>query len=104
MVMLFRLFDTCMCPAALPEMLLVCDCAKPFSPVHCMRGRYCAGARTVCQDSRIELGWRACVHKSAQASTREPADTDLQCVFLLVPVSVLTSSWLIGLVVLVRML
>ena len=26
----------------------------------------------------VESGWRACVHKSGQASTREPADSDLQ--------------------------
>ena len=25
-----------------------------------------------------QSGWRACVHKSGQSSTREPADSDLQ--------------------------
>ena len=29
-------------------------------------------------DLSVEWGWRTCVHKSGQASTREPADSDLQ--------------------------
>ena len=43
-----------------------------------MRCTCCAGVRTVRHDVSVESGWRACVHKSAQASTREPADSDLQ--------------------------
>ena len=32
----------------------------------------------MCHDISVEPGWRACVHKPGQASTREPADRDLQ--------------------------
>ena len=32
----------------------------------------------MCHDICFESGWRACVHRSAQSSTREPADSDLQ--------------------------
>ena len=28
-------------------------------------------------DVSVELGWRTCSHKSGQASTREPVDSDL---------------------------
>ena len=38
----------------------------------------CQGARTVCHDISLESGWRACVHKSGQASITKPADSDLQ--------------------------
>ena len=43
--------------------------------------------RTVCHDILVEFrsGLRECVHKSGQASTREPADSDLQGVFFLDP-------------------
>jgi hypothetical protein len=33
---------------------------------------------TVCHGVAVECGWRACVERSAQASTREPADAHLQ--------------------------
>ena len=42
------------------------------------RCRCCAGVRTVGHDISVESGWRACVHKSGQASTREPGDSDFQ--------------------------
>ena len=57
---------------------MVCECGKPFSPGQAMRCRCCAGVRTVCHDTSVELGWRACVHKSGQTRTREPANSDLQ--------------------------
>ena len=66
------------CPAVMQERPLVCECGKPFSPGQAMRCRCCAGVRTVCHDISVESGWRACVHKSGQSSTREPADSDLQ--------------------------
>ena len=50
-----------------------------------MRCRCCAGFRTVCHDTSIETGWRACAHKSGQSSTREPADSDLQGEVLMDP-------------------
>ena len=65
-------------PAAMQEKPLVCECGKPFSPGQAMKCRCCQGARTVCHDISVESGWRAFVHKSGQASTREPADNDLQ--------------------------
>jgi hypothetical protein len=34
--------------------------------------------RTVCHDVAVDCGWRACVERSAQASTKEPADAHLQ--------------------------
>ena len=40
---------------------------------------------TVCHDISVESGWRACVHKSGQSSTREPADSDLQGEVLMDP-------------------
>ena len=64
--------------AVMQEKPFVCECGKPFSPGQAMRCRCCQGARTVCHDISVESGWRACVHKSGQASTREPADNDLQ--------------------------
>ena len=39
----------------------------------------------MCHDISFESSWRACVHKSGQASTREPADSDLQGVSFLDP-------------------
>ena len=51
---------------------------KEPSPGQAMRCTCCAGVRTVCHDITVESGWRACVQKSGQASTREPADGDLQ--------------------------
>ena len=43
------------------------------------------GCSHVCHDISVESGWSACVHKSGQASTREPADSDLQGVSFLDP-------------------
>ena len=73
------------CPAALQDRPLSCECGKPFSPGQAMRCSCCAGVRTVCHDISVESGWRACVHKSGQASTREPADVDFQGVGILDP-------------------
>ena len=73
------------CPAVMQERPLVCECGKPFSPGQAMRCRCCAGVRTVCHDISVESGWRACVHKSGQSSTREPADSDLQGEVLMDP-------------------
>ena len=39
----------------------------------------------MCHDISVESGWRACVHKCGQASSREPADADLQGVSFLDP-------------------
>ena len=66
------------CAAVMQDKPLACECGKPFSPGQAMRCRCCQGARTVCHDATVESGWRACVHKSGQASTREPVDNDLQ--------------------------
>ena len=66
------------CPAVMQDQRLVCECGKPFRPGQTMRCRFCAGVRTVCHDISVESGWRECVHISWQASTREPADSDLQ--------------------------
>ena len=41
--------------------------------------------RILCHDISVESGWRACVHKSGQSSTREPADSDLQGEVLMDP-------------------
>ena len=65
------------CPAVMQDKPLVCECGKPFSPGQAMRCRCCVGDRTVCHAVSVESGWRACVHKSGQASTRELADSDL---------------------------
>ena len=65
------------CPAVMQERPLVCECGMPFSPGQAMRCRCCVGDRTVCHAVSVESGWRACVHKSGQASTRELADSDL---------------------------
>ena len=43
-----------------------------------MSCRCCAGVHSVCHDISVESSWRACVHKSGQASTREPGESDLQ--------------------------
>ena len=61
------------------------ECGKPFSPGQAMRCRCFAGVRTVCHDISVESGWRACVHKSGQSSTRDPADSDLQGEVLMDP-------------------
>jgi hypothetical protein len=47
-------------PRARYAVLVLCGCA------HCSH------------DVAIECGWHACVGRSAQASTREPADAHLQ--------------------------
>jgi hypothetical protein len=66
------------CPASMQDRPLTCECGKPFSPGQAMRCRCCAGVRTVCHDVAVDCGWRACVERSAQASTKEPADAHLQ--------------------------
>ena len=66
------------CPAVMQDKPLVCERGKPFSPGQAMRYRCCAGVRTVCHDISVESGWRACVHQSGRAGTREPADSGLQ--------------------------
>jgi hypothetical protein len=38
----------------------------------------CGCAQVACHDVAIECGWRACVDRCAQVSTREPADAHLQ--------------------------
>ena len=63
------------CPAVMQDTPLVCECGKPFSPAQAMRCSCCAGVRTVCHDISVEMGWRACVHESEQASTRDPLDS-----------------------------
>jgi hypothetical protein len=40
--------------------------------------RCCGCVRSVCYDVAVECGWRTCVERSAQASTREQADAHLQ--------------------------
>ena len=72
-------------PAAMQEKPLVCECGKAFSPGQAMRCKCCQGARTVCHGISVESGWRACVHKSGQASTRVSAGNDLQGVSFLDP-------------------
>ena len=42
----------------------------------------------VCHDVSTESVWRACVHKSGQASTREVANSDLQGEAVMDPASV----------------
>ena len=76
------------CPAVMQDKPLVCECGEPFSPGQAMRCRCCAGDRTACHDVSVELGWRACVHKSGHPSTREPADSDLQSEAYMHPVLV----------------
>jgi hypothetical protein len=66
------------CPASMQDRPLKCECGKDFTPGQAMRCKCCAGVRTVCHDITVESGWRACVQKSGQASTREPADAHLQ--------------------------
>ena len=66
------------CPAGMQDKALVCECGKPFDPGMAMRCSCCEGVHTVCHDVSVESGWRVCVHKSGQASTRESADSDLQ--------------------------
>jgi hypothetical protein len=66
------------CPASMQDRPLTCECGKPFSPGQAIWCRCCAGVRTVCHDVAVECGWRACVKRSAQASTREPAVAHLQ--------------------------
>ena len=65
------------CPAVMQDKPLVCECGKPFSPGQAMRYRCCAVVCTVCHDVSVESGWRACVRKCRQASTRELVDSDL---------------------------
>jgi hypothetical protein len=66
------------CPASMQDRPLTCECGKLFSPGQAMRCRCCAGVSTGCHDVAVECGWRACVERSAQASTRERADALLQ--------------------------
>ena len=73
------------CPAVMQDYPLVCACGKPFSLGQAMMCRCCAGVHTAYHDVSVETGWCACVHKSGQASTREPADSDLQGEVLMVP-------------------
>ena len=74
-----------MCSTAMQDRPLTCECGKPFRPGQAMRCTCCTGVRTVCHDIAVESGWRACVDRSAQASTREPADSHLQCDAVLDP-------------------
>jgi hypothetical protein len=57
---------------------LTCECGKPFSPGHAMRCRCRAAVHTECHDVAVDCDWRVYVERSAQASTREPADAHLQ--------------------------
>ena len=95
------------CPAVMQDKPLVCECGKPFSPGQAMRCKCYQGARTVCHDISVGSGWRACVQKSGQASTRDPADRDLQGASLAQlwsMVSVSTFIWFTVLAVLVQIL
>jgi hypothetical protein len=62
------------CPASMQDRPLTCECGKMFSPGQAMRCRCCASVHTVCHDVAVECCWRACVDRSAQASTRERAN------------------------------
>jgi hypothetical protein len=66
------------CPASMQVRLLLCECGKRFSAGQAMCCRCCAGVHTVCHDVAADFGWRACVDRSAQPSTREPADAHMQ--------------------------
>ena len=58
------------CPAAMHDKTLACECGRPFSPGQATGCRCCAGVCTVCNDISVESGWRTRIHKSGQHSTK----------------------------------
>ena len=109
------------CPAALQDKPLFCECGKPLSPGQAMwcrlkligpigmRCRCCAGVRTVCHDISVESGWCVCVFINLDKPALGSSLLTLICrvclylIRLWLMVSVLTSTLLIWLAVLVRM-